>query len=53
MDISNKNFGCQCPLNANIFQTIHCMDTGIASFERELPLSSDTNFNFITSMVYD
>jgi hypothetical protein len=37
-------------LNANIFQTIHCMETEIALFERgELPLSNDTNFNFITS----
>ena len=39
-------------LNANIFQTIHRMETEIASFERgELPLSNDTNFNFITSLV--
>ena len=37
-------------LNANIFQTIHHMETEIASFERrELPLSND--FNFITSLV--
>jgi hypothetical protein len=39
-------------LNTNIFQTIHRMETEIASFERgELPLSNDTNFNFITSLV--
>jgi hypothetical protein len=39
-------------LNANIFQTIHHMETEIALFERgELPLSNDTNFNFITSLV--
>jgi hypothetical protein len=39
-------------LNANIFQTIHRMETEIALFERgELPLSNDTNFNFITSLV--
>jgi hypothetical protein len=37
-------------LNANIFQTIHRMETEIASFERgELPLCHDTNF--ITSLV--
>jgi hypothetical protein len=39
-------------LNANIFQTIHRMETEIASFERgELPLFNDTNFNFITNLI--
>jgi hypothetical protein len=39
-------------LNANIFQTIHRMETEIASFERgKLPLSNDTNFKFIASLV--
>jgi hypothetical protein len=37
-------------LNANIFQTIH--RTEIASFKRgELPLSNNTSFNVITSLV--
>jgi hypothetical protein len=48
----NVSFLSGVVLNANIFQTIHRMETGIASFERgELPLSNDTNFNFITSFV--
>ena len=39
-------------LNAYIFQTIHRTETEIASFERGgLPLSNDTNFNFIPSLV--
>jgi hypothetical protein len=39
-------------LNANIFQTIHHMETEIASFKRgELPLSNNTSFNVITSLV--
>jgi hypothetical protein len=36
-------------LNANIFQTIHRMETEIASFERELPLSND---KFLSSQVW-
>jgi hypothetical protein len=40
-------------LNAYIFQTIHRTETEIASFERGLPLSNDTNFNFIPSLVND
>jgi hypothetical protein len=41
-------------LNAYIFQTIHRTETEIASFERgRLPLSNDTNFNFIPSLVND
>jgi hypothetical protein len=48
----NVSFLSSVVLNANIFQTIHRMETEIASFERgELPLSKDTNFNFITSLV--
>jgi hypothetical protein len=39
-------------LNANTFQTIHHMETEIASFKRgELPLSNNTSFNVITSLV--
>ena len=39
-------------LNAYIFQTIYRTETEIASFERgRLPLSNDTNFNFIPSLV--
>ena len=41
-------------LNTYIFQTIHCTETAIASLERGgLPLSNDTNFNFIPSLVND
>jgi hypothetical protein len=41
-------------LNAYIFQTIHCTETEIASLERGgLPLSNDTNLNFIPSLVND
>ena len=49
----SSNLGCCC-LNAYIFQTIHRTETKIESFERGgLPLSNDTNFNFIRGLVND
>ena len=39
-------------LNANIFQTICRMETEIASFKGgELPISNNTSFNAITSLL--